>query len=155
MSSKYRLTTYVSLPAKFSETIQKAIDSEILVAQKKWAVTLTEEQRLYVSQMSRVQLEQRVSAMARVSWSSQMGSQVPVSIADAPSDNDSRFPSLDLEKTVGDVYLTRNNTVWSLTETKEGDDSIHARDFAQYYQNLLLTWVRTATFYAVGSYSDI
>jgi len=141
------LTITVSLPNDFISQLDKEIDGELQIAQKKWKLNLSEDEQNLVRKSARDQLRSKVSTLSKNTWD--LGSKLVITAAGATG----TLAVKPGTKVNSEHSLLLNKNGWSVT-TEEADAVVPSEDFYEDLINRIFTWVRTAVFYGVGSYSS-
>lgn len=143
------LTINVTLRPDFLANIARVIDDEIAIAERKWNRKLTEEEKSVVRKSAHGQLRSKVSALAHKEWD--LGSKFTIlaSSEGAPATMNIREDSKPRQK----ISFILNKNGWMVTR-EESDAVRPIGEFFAHLNETMETWVRTATFYAVGSYAS-
>jgi hypothetical protein len=147
-----KLIIHLTLPEDFMTRLADTIEDELAVASKKWKVELNEDSRDIIRRHSRAQLRQKTAETSRSPWD--LSSRVTVKVNATGT-----FAGKELELPVGltaaaaDLRLIRMRDGWEI-DTEARDGSVALSEFSSFFQEKLLTWVRTAVFYGVGTYAQ-
>lgn len=137
----------INLPEDFLKHLQKEINDELAIAQRKWKIQLDAKQKTHVRKAALTQLASKVSSLAHSNWD--LGDKLLINVPGG----DGR---IELPKTVkganANLSLVLSKKGWEVIE-EEADIAVGINDFHGSIIDNLNTWVRTAVFYGVGSYS--
>lgn len=134
--------------------ITEQMGNELIVAQKKWSVNLTDEQVSTVLRRSIEQLEKKVNLFTSNEWKF-CDKDLHLSFKDLTKARSSNGPSDDIK---GESYststrsLTRINSGWVITE--EPDQGTPFNELSELMEDQIRTWAKTAVFYGVASYRE-
>lgn len=140
------LTITVTLPENFIEALNNEITDELSIAQRKWKIKLSDEEKEVVRKASFEQLRSKVSSLSKNVWD--LGSKLVINVAGETG-------SLNIgpnQPVKSNLSFILNKNGWAAT-TEDADSVVHAQDFYSDLIKTLFTWTRTAVFYGVGSYS--
>lgn len=140
------LSIIINLPEDFLKHLQKEINDEIAIAQKKWKVTLNTKQKTHIRKAALTQLASKVSSLAHSTWD--LGDKLLINVAGGSG-------KIELPKEIkrnANLSIVLSKKGWEVIE-EEADVAVKINDFYDKVIENLNTWVRTAVFYGVGSYS--
>lgn len=150
MRNDTKMIIHINLPKNFVEVVHNEMEQELTESSKKWEVSLNQSQRENILRHAINQTKQKVSDNAKNQWdlsdrltikanSTKKGIEIVL-----PDPNGNVPPNVKL-------FYTRDG--WELDQ-EHHDEAVALVDFADYIQNKIKTWVRTAVFYGVASYTQ-
>lgn len=145
MADSY-LTLNLELPESFLDELDATINDEIKIAQKKWKLRLTEDQKNIVFDNARIQTRLKTSTVARQPWD--LGSKLVLRV---PFTQNSQINLRPSAKTNRKIELTLTKDGWVIAEDSE--NPVPVSELLDKQQEIIKRWARTAAFYGVGSYS--
>lgn len=175
-----KITVKAELGNEFSDSIEKAINDKLRVAQNKWGVALNKEQQDLVIRNTRLQLSKKLIEVYKHEQKvdRQLEQRIHQSMESKAEDNELdtevEDPSLNLstiyvtvktkhlEKdvaiSVGENYpktaslLIARTSQGYIAADEETDSSVWLADFPEKIKKDILKWAKTAVFYGVGSF---
>lgn len=142
------LSITVNLPKDFIKVLQKEINDEIAIAQKKWKITLEQKEKAIIKNATLEQLSSKVATLSHQTWD--LGDKLYI---EAPGRSGSlELPRKFKENESMSIVLSKKG--WEITE-EEAEVAIKIEDFYDELLNTIFTWTRTAVFYGVGSYATV
>lgn len=148
-----RIAFHVKLASNYMDLIENALQDELIVAQRKWGVSLTEEALEDVKRHSLNQLSMKVDLTLKTNWNFQEVITLKIKGLSKSSSNgllkDLKLPE-ELDKVPG-IKLVVGRDGFEV-ESEPSDNTVDPSDLPEYILNRILTWVRTAVFYGVGSF---
>lgn len=143
-----RVIIQLNVGDQFKKDIRRTMEDELQIASKKWNVELNTAKQEHVIDVSYRQLMQKIFEVAKISWDGESILEVRASSA-GPLHKDFTLPT-DAKK-FHYLRVVRMRDGWTFT-TDDTEDTVAIPDFLETFQNMILQWARTATFYGVGSY---
>lgn len=148
-----RVAFHVKLADDYMARIESAISEELIVAQRKWGVKLSDETAELVKRHSLDQLTRKVDLTLKTSW----GFETSVTLkikglskgATSGILNDLTLP--DELDSVPSIALVLGRDGFEV-ESEPSDNTVQPAELSDYILRKILVWVRTAIFYGVGSY---
>jgi len=148
-----RIAFHVKLADNYMELIDEAIEDELKVAQRKWGVDLSDETVESIKRHSLNQLSMKVDLSLKTSWNFQPFVTLKIKGLSKSSGNgllrDLNLPEELSSVPAIDLVLGRDGFE---VESEPSDNTVSPSDLDSYILNRILTWIRTAIFYGVGSY---
>lgn len=148
-----RIAFHVKLAENYMDLIDKAIEDELKVAQRKWGVDLSEETVELVRRHSLNQLSMKVDLTLKTSWNFQRVVTLKIKGLSKSSGNgllkDLNLP--DEIDSVPAIELVLGRDGFEV-ESEPSDGTVLPADLPEYILDRILVWIRTAVFYGVGSY---
>lgn len=148
-----RITFHVKLADNYMDLIEEAIEDELIVAQRKWGVSLSEETVEHVKRHSLNQLSMKVDLTLKTSWNFQPIINLKIKGLTKSSGNDllKDLTLPDELDSVPDIELVLGRDGFEV-EDEPSDGTVLPAELNGYILNRILVWSRTAVFYGVGSY---
>ena len=144
-SNKMKINIF--LGKDFKNLLNSEIEDEFIIAQKKWSVQLSVEDKDRIKEFS---LEQLYGKEEFILGSKESNNNVTVIVESYEekqiSISENKFPD-------GKLSLLRHRDCYEI-DYDNLIDSIPIKKFAQHIKKEIFKWVRTAIFYGVGSYAD-
>jgi len=140
------LTLNLELPESFLDELDNTINDEIKIAQKKWKLRLTDEQKKIVFENARTQTRLKTSTVARQPWD--LGSKLVLRV---PFTQNSQINLKPTAKTNRKIELVLTKDGWLIAD--EAENPVPVSELLEKQQEIVKRWARTAAFYGVGSYS--
>lgn len=141
------LAIIINLPEDFLKLLQKEIADELTISQKKWKITLDTKEKTTIKKAALTQLASKVSSLAHSNWD--LGDKLLINATGASG-------QIELPKEFKDnesLSLILNKKGWEVID-EEAEIAVSIGDFYDETIGQLYTWVRTAVFYGVGSFSS-
>lgn len=144
---KYLMTVRVVLDDGFVDSLRDVMADELKSASRKWMVRMSSQDSDAVYAHALAQLRRRVTDMAHTQWD--MSDMVVLKL-EYPNSVTLTVPG---QSKFHDLSLLRMKDGWTLYD-EPNDDSVVLKDIKDRLQDEMKTWLRTAVFYGVGSYSE-
>lgn len=141
------LTLNLELPESFTQDLEDILHDEIAIAQKKWKLRLTPEQKATVFENARTQTRLKTSTVAKYQWD--LTSKLSLRIPYSRNTQLELKPGVKLDKKI-DLVITKDG--WVLAN-EESENPINLSSVLEKQIEIIERWARTAAFYGVGSYS--
>lgn len=138
----------LTLPKQFFKDLEDVIEDELKIAQKKWQLKLTEEEKDVVRKNAYTQVYQKASTVAGSTWAGEKHIIVKIPYFKDVDLKLNANTSKTLEK---DLELVMTKDGW-ITASDESESPVLLSQIINYKTNIMLVWARTAVFYGVGSY---
>lgn len=138
----------LELPGSFLKDLDKAINEEIVLAQKKWKLRLTNEQKAIVFENARTQTRLKTSAIAKQAWD--LGTKLSLKIVYDHNMQINLKRGAPAPKAVDDFVMTKDGWVRA---TEESENPVSVSDILERQIATIIRWGQTAAFYGVGSYA--
>lgn len=148
-----RVIFNVELPEDFLQSMEQVMEEELQIAQRKWGISLDDELQEQVKRHSLNQLAAKVDLTMKVSWNFQRV--LPLKIKGLTKSSageihkDLLLPR-DAGK-VGPLKLLLDRDGYEVDD-EDSDGAVSAEDLPSSALQTILTWLRTAIFYGVGSF---
>lgn len=146
MAESY-LILNLELPESFLRDLDRTINEEITLAQKKWKLKLTEEQKIVVFENARTQTRLKTSTIAKQAWD--LGNKLAIRVPYIRNMQIELKPGVPVNKKI-DLVMTKDGWVQANEETEY---PINVANVLEKQITTILRWGQTAAFYGVGSYS--
>ena len=156
MAKAMRKSFSISLDEDFADRLERAMESEFVIALRKNQLDLSDSTRLHIFKHARKQIETKISVMGKKKdiWS--VGDRELVLRISSKEDNDLRSPGNDDET----ILIKRNTSDWVVADENDRVDDtlkyplVPINDFKDYVQDEMIEWARSAVFYGVNSYTN-
>lgn len=150
-----RIAFHVKLADNYMELIDEAIEDELKTAQRKWGVDLSDETIESIKRHSLNQLSMKVDLSLKTSWNFQPSVTLKIKGLSKTSGNtllrDLNLPEELSSVPAIDLVLGRDGFE---VESEPSDNTVAPSELDGYILSRILTWIRTAIFYGVGSYKS-
>jgi hypothetical protein len=140
----------LELPESFLEDLYETINTEIALAQKKWKLKLTDEQKAIVFESARTQTRLKTSTIAKQPWD--LGRKLAMKITFSRNTQIELKPGAQLSAANKKINLVLTKDGWVLAN-EESEYPVNVTDILEKQIETIKRWARTAAFYGVGSYS--
>lgn len=141
-----------SLPQGFANKVVKAITEEISISERKWGVNITSEQRQEILEHSVLQLENKVFATFKKAWRYKEP-RIRVCLSTGLEYAGPRQVALPEDKSNCDDILVIRGHNELIISNEPSSASFKMNNLPAEVQNMIITWIRTAAFYGVASYT--
>lgn len=146
MADSY-LILNLELPESFLQDLEAIINDEIAIAQKKWKLRLTDEQKQIVFDNARTQTRLKASTIAKQPWD--LGSKLSLKVPYTRNTQLELKPGVPIDKKIN-LVITKDG--WVIAH-EEAENPVHISDLLAKQIKVLEKWARTAAFYGVGSFA--
>jgi hypothetical protein len=140
----------LELPENFEEELYKTINDEIALAQKKWKLKLSDDQKLKVFESSRTQTRLKTSTIAKQTWD--LGRKLSLKVTFTKNTQIELKPDSNFTATHKKINLVLTKDGWVIAN-EESEDPVNITEILDKQIEVIKQWARTAAFYGVGSYS--
>lgn len=166
------------LPDNFIEQLEQSFEEEYVIAAKRWKVNnISEEEKQLIKKHSYAQLNQKIKDVTYANWNTNDNA-IEITIIDelAPKVIGEKD---NVDDSIGDVVPNYNVTITKNSVTDNYDSTINhdndlivfnvtqgftltntanrktieLKNFYNHFNNVLINWMKTATFYGVASLS--
>lgn len=149
MKNNTKMIIHVDLGKNFVDTIHKDMDKAFDEATKKWGVYINFKEKEAIFTHSIRQVQAKTSENAKNNWD--LSDQLTIRAISIRSGIEISLPSPEADNVKTKLFYTRDG--WEVDQENH-EESIPLNEFADFIRNKIRTWVQTAVFYGVGSYSQ-
>lgn len=141
------LVLTLELPENFLKELDAVIKDELAIAQKKWKIKLSPEEREIVLKNAYAQTRLKTSTIARHSWN--LEEKLTMRIPYKKNSNMTLRIGEKPTRNLVDLIITKDG--WVIA-SEESESPTPLENLLEKQIQTIFTWARTAVFYGVGSF---
>lgn len=150
MKNKSKLEVNITMPVGYKKKVlNEIINDEISIAERKWQVNTTNEEKEIILEHSFKQLEARVQEVFKTDWT--VDSKNSVFIFNSDKDLSINIPFKSSDEYAELSFLKLRNC-WEVDNDNRAE-AVSAKDLYSSILEEIESWLRTAVFYSVASFS--
>lgn len=138
----------INLPKNFNTIIEKNMNEEFIIAQKKWNINIDKNQKENIFKHSLKQLEYKIQELTKTTW--KIGDPIHVKV-NSEKEVETGIILPNKKYVNSDIHLIRLSDGWKVDFEKR-KESIHLKNFTDFFKEFLIKSSKTAVFYGVSSY---
>lgn len=150
MKNKSKLEVNITMPVGYKKKVlNEIINDEISIAERKWQVKTTNEEKEIILEHSFKQLEARVQEVFKTDWT--VDSKNSVFIFNSDKDLSINIPFKSSDE-YSELSFLKLRNCWEVDNDNRAE-AVNAKDLYSSILKEIESWLRTAVFYSVASFS--